>query len=354
MIKNALLVDDSKVARFALNKLLEKTNLRVTMASSAEEALDYLNTHDQPDVIFMDHLMPGMNGVEATKVIKSNPETANIPVIMCTSKKTDEFIEEAREYGVYSILGKPPQPQGLTNILDALKNDVQHGNLPEPLVDLSKHRERKIIDAKTLARKSTPQEIEDATPLPGDTIERVAQVSVKNQINTRLHELLSSLFDEQYDYLSKLVADSRVTQYSQLQDTVAGLRNELKEQTTQLKNEIAAEVSLFIGNQLVEFRRELENDSIKGGISVNQMDELKDHMTSVQSIDTDFWQTLQTEAIQQAHDISRETAEDIAQRTIDLFVQNQKATSSKAYVVALAISIGVFTTGIVFLSGMLG
>ena len=43
------------------------------MAGSAEEALDYLNTHERPDVIFMDHLMPGMNGVEATKSHQEQP-----------------------------------------------------------------------------------------------------------------------------------------------------------------------------------------------------------------------------------------------------------------------------------------
>lgn len=86
-IKNALLVDDSKVARFALSKLLEHRDMQVNMACSAEEALDFLSSNEHPDVIFMDHLMPGMNGVEATKAIKSNPNTAGIPIIMCTSQE---------------------------------------------------------------------------------------------------------------------------------------------------------------------------------------------------------------------------------------------------------------------------
>lgn len=350
MIKSALLVDDSKVARFALSKLLEKINLEVSMAGSAEEALDYLNTHERPDVIFMDHLMPGMNGVEATKAIKSNPNTAKIPIIMCTSKKTEEFIEEAREYGIYSILAKPPQPQGLTDIIETLNEDVQQGNLPEPLIDLSNYK----LDNGDSSGRRLVTNGENAIPLPSEIIEQVAHSSVKTHINTRLHELLSNLFDEQYDHLSRLIDESKSDQHNQLQDTIDEFRSELKQNTSQLKEEIAAEVSLFMSNQLVEFRKELEGSSRKSGISMEQMDELKDHMTSVQSIDTDFWQTLQTEAIQQAHDISRETAEDIAQRTIELFVQQQKGNSNKAYLIALATSIGVFTAGIAFLSGMFG
>src|SRR5690606_26711803 len=122
-IKNALLVDDSKVARFALSKLLESRNMEVNMAGSAEEALDFLKSHDHPDVIFMDHLMPGMNGVEATKAIKGNPETAGIPIIMCTSKKSSSFTEEAKNFGIYSILTKPPQTDGLSLMLEQLRSE---------------------------------------------------------------------------------------------------------------------------------------------------------------------------------------------------------------------------------------
>lgn len=349
VIKNALLVDDSKVARFALSKLLEKINLDVSMAGSAEEALDFLNTHDKPDVIFMDHLMPGMNGVEATKAIKSNPNTAKIPIIMCTSKKTEEFAEEAKEYGIYSILTKPPQPQGLSDILDSLSSDVESGNLPEPTLNLMGTAEPSPSTTDRAQTSSAGYDI----PLPSDIIEQVAHSAVRTHINTRLHELLSSLFDEQFDHLKRLVDDTRHDQVNQFHEATDNFRNELNERTSQLKDEVAAEVSLFLSNQLSEFRKDLESGGTTGGISAEQMEELKDHMTSVQSIDTEFWQTLQTEAIQQAHDISRETAEDIAQRTIDLYAQKQGASSSKAYMIALATSIGVFAAGIAFLSGML-
>ena len=82
------------------------------------------------------------------------------------------------------------------------------------------------------------------------------------------------------------------------------------------------------------------------------MSELKDHITSVQTIDTEFWQTLQSEAIQQAHDISRETAEDIAQGTIDLYVRQQRAAASRTYTIGLAVSLSIFAVGIAWLSGL--
>ena len=84
------------------------------------------------------------------------------------------------------------------------------------------------------------------------------------------------------------------------------------------------------------------------------MAELKDHITSVQTIDTEFWQTLQSEAIQQAHEISRETAEDIAQRTIDLFVSQQRSASSKIYTVALTGQLGRSAWELPRLAGLFG
>ena len=49
------------------------------MAESAEEALDVPQRHSRPDVIFMDHLMPGMDGFQAVRALKKNPATATIP-----------------------------------------------------------------------------------------------------------------------------------------------------------------------------------------------------------------------------------------------------------------------------------
>ena len=125
----------------------------------------------------------------------------------------------------------------------------------------------------------------------------------------------------------------------------------LDERTRNLRDEVAAEVNLNLGRELTSLKKELSKNA---GFTSEHMAALKDHITSVQTIDTEFWQTLPSQAIQQAHEISRETAEDIAQRTIDLYVSQQKAANSRTYTVALAVSLGVFTVGIAWLSGLFG
>lgn len=365
-IKNALLVDDSKVARFALSKLLESRDMEVNMAGSAEEALDYLNSNNRPDVIFMDHLMPGMNGVEATKAIKGNPDTAGIPIIMCTSKKSQSFTEEARNFGVYNILTKPPQVEGLSSVLEQLDLDVSGGNLPEPpefdfaeeaedeepldipadaSLDMSPKSE--ATDGNRVDRPTSPQVV----PLTSDLIEQISRSAVKTHINNRLHELLSSLFDEQFDHLKRVLDETSRKQEAAVEERLNAVTEMIDTRTANLRDDVAAEVNLNLVQELSHVRKELARNN---GFTAENMAELKDHITSVQTIDTEFWQTLQSEAIQQAHEISRETAEDIAQRTIDLFISQQRATTSRVYTIGLAASLVVFTIGIAFLSGLFG
>lgn len=343
-IKNALLVDDSKVARFALSKLLENHNLKVNMAGSAEEALDFLKSQNRPDVIFMDHLMPGMNGVEATKAIKRNPETASIPIIMCTSRKSPSFMEEARNFGIYNILTKPPHTEGLTLVLEQLTSDASKGTLPKP-------PQPTVTSTEPAEEPSTPVNGTATLPEDGDLAEQVARSTIKTHINNRLHELLSDLFDEQFDHLKRALEDAGKKQAATIDEKLSALADLVEERTRNLRDEVAAEVNLNLGRELAELRMDLSRTN---GFTGNHMAELKDHITSVQTIDTEFWQTLQSEAIQQAHEISRETAEDIAQRTIDLYVARQHSSTSKFYTVGLTISLSIFTVGIAWLSGLFG
>lgn len=359
-IKSALLVDDSKVARFALSKLLEKLNLKVDMVSSGEEALSFLNSHQNPDVIFMDHLMPGMNGVDATKEIKMNQETSDIPVIMCTSKKSDEFTEDAVTYGIYDVLTKPAEPDRVVDLIKKLNLDIEQDTLPKPAISISLSSEEEQ-DLSNMKQTDLPTELKDsdttvsAPPvvLNNELIEQVARSAVKANVNNRLHELLSSLFDEQYDHLKRILSDSKSEQQDHLKEIMDNYANQINEKTESIKEEVAAEVSLFLSKQLNEFKDELLQSKAHTGLDPVQMEELKDHLTSAQSMDTEFWQKLQSDAIKQAHETSRDTAEDIAAQTIETYIRKNRQESNKLYGMALAASIGIFAIGLVVIVGMM-
>jgi len=115
-LKRALIVDDSKSARFALKRMLKELKLEVDTVESAADAMLYLEDH-LPDVIFMDHMMPGMDGFEAVKRIKKNPQTAVIPIMMYTSKAGDVYLSQARALGAVGIIRKTIAPVELKESL---------------------------------------------------------------------------------------------------------------------------------------------------------------------------------------------------------------------------------------------
>lgn len=120
MSKTALIVDDSKSARVVLKRMLETHDLEVDTAVSAEDALVYLNDH-RPDVIFMDHLMPGMDGFEAVSAIKNNPDTATIPIMMYTSQEGEVYVGQARALGAVGVLPKQVEPVEVSKVLKSLR-----------------------------------------------------------------------------------------------------------------------------------------------------------------------------------------------------------------------------------------
>jgi CheY-like chemotaxis protein len=116
MGKRALIVDDSKSARLSLARILEKHAIEVDTAESAELAMEYLRSH-RPDAIFMDHLMSGMDGLQAVQAIKNNPRTATIPIMMYTSQEGELYVGQARALGAIGVLPKQIKPADVTKVL---------------------------------------------------------------------------------------------------------------------------------------------------------------------------------------------------------------------------------------------
>lgn len=110
----ALIVDDSKLARVTLKKKLESHGLEVLAVESASEAYQLL-PQEQPDIVFMDHLMPDIDGFEATQHLRS--QGVITPIIMCTGKEHEGYLEEALAIGASYILGKPPGDDDLEAVL---------------------------------------------------------------------------------------------------------------------------------------------------------------------------------------------------------------------------------------------
>src|SRR5271170_61870 len=129
--KHALVVDDSKSARVILSRMLEKYDIEVDLADSAEQAIEYLN-HGRPDAIFMDHLMPGMDGLQAVKAIKGKSLTAMIPIMMYTSQEGELYVGQARALGAMGVLPKQLRPVDVSKVLYELHLVPNRRDIAEP------------------------------------------------------------------------------------------------------------------------------------------------------------------------------------------------------------------------------
>jgi twitching motility two-component system response regulator PilH len=106
-IQNILLVDDSKTELHYLSDLLTKRGYKVRTAENGTDAMKRL-AEEKPDLILMDVVMPGQNGFQLTRAITRDPQFADVPVIMCTSKnqETDKvwgMRQGARDYVVKPV-----------------------------------------------------------------------------------------------------------------------------------------------------------------------------------------------------------------------------------------------------------
>lgn len=162
-----------------LKRLLESHDLAVDTAESAEAALEYLIDH-RPDVVFMDHMMPGMDGFQAVTAIKSNPDTATIPIMMYTSQGGELYVGQARALGAVGVLPKQVEPVEVSKVLRSLH----------------------VIGDETERRRTADKEQAGST---GDGYPGI------DKLDKELRILIQDLFDQQRAILRRDLLDSYET-----------------------------------------------------------------------------------------------------------------------------------------------
>src|SRR3974377_2404945 len=104
--KRILLIEDNAVNRRLAQFLLKSQGYEVWEVSSAPEAFESLK-QKQPDLILMDIQLPGMDGLAATKKLKADPATRNIPILVVTSYAMKGDEAKAFEAGCSGYVTKP-------------------------------------------------------------------------------------------------------------------------------------------------------------------------------------------------------------------------------------------------------
>jgi len=121
MDKWALVVDDSPTAVELLRRSLAQLHITAQGVGTGEEALDFLvQAESLPNYVFMDVMMPGIDGFETTQRILSKSRTAHLPIIIYTTLKSAEDQAKAKTAGAIGFLAKPFNQSGLKACLEQL------------------------------------------------------------------------------------------------------------------------------------------------------------------------------------------------------------------------------------------
>jgi two-component system alkaline phosphatase synthesis response regulator PhoP len=162
MKETILIVEDEKDIVKMLDYNLKKEGFKTLSAHDGEDALD-LASKDTPDLIILDLMLPGMDGLEVCKTLKKENRTASIPIIMLTAKSQESDKIVGLELGADDYVTKPFSPRELiarikavlrrANDKDKLQEILKMGDL---IIDLSKI----IVSVKNKPIELTAKEFE--------------------------------------------------------------------------------------------------------------------------------------------------------------------------------------------------
>jgi len=204
--KQALVVDDSRSARKVLERMLQKANVSVSTVEDAESALDYLK-QEVPGIIFMDHMMPGMNGLEATSELRKLPNMEAVPTIMYTSKDDADYLAQAKAHGANDVLPKPAKQDKL-----------------EALIELYLSAQQAESDSNSQA--SDQQTIEGQGESPSENPEldeKVILMLIQQELNKYTPDLQQKLESEIQQTSKKLEENTSAIQQQLEQKLLEGL-----------------------------------------------------------------------------------------------------------------------------------
>ncbi len=116
--KVIMIVDDDENIRNLLDQFFKENKYQTKLASSSIEAIQKMD-NEYPDLILLDIMMPGMDGIEFAKILKNKEDTSHIPIYFITARSdSEENMQEAYSTGVEGYIKKPFR---LSELLDMIK-----------------------------------------------------------------------------------------------------------------------------------------------------------------------------------------------------------------------------------------
>lgn len=104
-----LAVDDNKNVLELISEILEGEGFSVLTTTDGADSIE-LAVQTQPDLILLDLIMPGMDGMKVLKLMRKRQELSSIPIVFLTATKDEKTVKQGEKYGVSVYLTKPFSP----------------------------------------------------------------------------------------------------------------------------------------------------------------------------------------------------------------------------------------------------
>jgi len=323
----ALIVDDSKSVRFSLSKMLKQYNVEADSVESGAEALDFLKNADKaPSVIFMDHMMPGMDGFETTRAIIADDNITDIPIIMCTSNEGENYFAEAKSIGAHSTIAKPPTPESLKEVIDNL--------VCEP--------------------EATAAPAEAAATISSEQIEQMVQAAINQKLEESIETITNNVISQVEARIQELVSESVVKETARIQDETLiacnvqlhDLREEVikatKEQTNDL---IQAELKGHVGETIQSGLDDIKNKARE--IEESWLADQEQLRTIVNDSAKKAEEAIMASSGDEAGRIETEVAEQVVKATSDSTSAEETAKQARTMAIVAGV-VGVLAAAIVY------
>ena len=199
-----LIVDDDQTARETLVAILDGENYDLRLAKDGMQALQLLEQF-QPDLILLDVMMPGMDGFEVCRRIRSTPHLAEAPILILTALDDRDSLLKGIESGADDFLSKPVDRRELTARVRTITRLNRYRTLMEQRENI-RHMAESVVSAQEEERQRISRELHDDLG-QALTTHLLALRNLQEDLSLpveMMFERLQSLHDQSYEILVKI------------------------------------------------------------------------------------------------------------------------------------------------------
>lgn len=192
----ALIIDDNSLSREALINLLRSFSFQVTAVDSGEAAiacLSHIQTSDSFDLIMVDASMPGWDGIETIRRLKTQFSLDTIPHILMVAAYTGDIRQRAQEVGIETVLSKPIRR---SQLFDAILEAFQGDEMPEAEASSNPASLRAALAA---LRGSRVLVVEDHAVNQQIVIELLNGVGIETEVAEDGEQAIAKILEQPYD-----------------------------------------------------------------------------------------------------------------------------------------------------------